>query len=59
MRNAVTSAVGEDRRTEPITILKRIGSTKFIVTVHFNNSGNETLEDKLLRLIKREVSKTA
>ncbi|MCL2839977.1 MAG: transposon-encoded TnpW family protein [Defluviitaleaceae bacterium] len=38
---------------------KRIGSTTFKVNVHFSTTSQETVEDKLLRLIKREVSHSA
>ena len=41
---------------EPVKLLKRIGSTTIEVTVHFSNKSKETLEDKLLRMIEREVS---
>jgi hypothetical protein len=43
-------------RSEPVKLLKRIGSTTIEVTVHFSNTSKETLEDKLLRMIEREVS---
>jgi hypothetical protein len=42
--------------SEPVKLLKRIGSTTIEVTVHFSNTSKETLEDKLLRMIEREVS---
>ena len=44
---------------KPVTLLKRIGSTTVEVTVHFSNTENETLEDKLLRLMEREVNQSA
>ena len=34
---------------------KRIGSTVYNVSVHFKQDAKETLEDKILRLIEREV----
>ena len=40
---------------EPIKLLRRIGSTTVEITVHFSNTIKETLEDKLLRMIEREV----
>ena len=59
---AVKSAVGtrgDNANAEPLMLQKRIGSTMFIVSVRFNNASNETLEDKLLRLIESEVRKSA
>ena len=40
--------------TEPQKYRKRIGSTVYVVSVNFSNTSNEKVEDKLLRLIKRE-----
>ena len=41
------------------TIRKRIGSTVYIVNVYFSQTSHETAEDKLLRLLKREVEHSA
>jgi len=59
---AVKSAVqtrGDNAHAEPVKLLRRIGSTTVEVTVHFSNTETETLEDKLLRLMEREVRKSA
>ena len=37
----------------------RIGGTTYKVKVVFNDSGTETMEDKILRLIRNEVITTA
>ena len=55
---ATTSRVAE---SEPIScttanLLKRVGSTTYVVTVRFKAKCAETLEDKLLRLIESEVT---
>jgi hypothetical protein len=54
-----TTAVASVARTpveaEPIMLQKRIGSTTFVVSVRFSEKATETLEDKILRLIEREV----
>jgi len=44
---------------EPLMLRKRIGSVIYEVSVHFSNTSKETMEDKILRLIEREVSKSA
>ena len=36
------------------TITRRIGSTTYKVKVFFKEDGNETMEDKILRLIQNE-----
>ena len=38
---------------------KRIGTTTYLVSVHFSGTGRETIEDKIMRLIESEVGKTA
>ena len=48
-----------ERRAEPVTLRKRIGSTTYLVTVRFSETSKETMQDKLLRLIEREVSRDA
>jgi hypothetical protein len=40
-------------------LLKRIGSTNYVVFVHFGNKNSEKLEEKILRLIESEVKKRA
>ena len=44
---------------QPVTLLKRIGSTTYKVSVRFSETDKETMEDKLLRLIEREVRSSA
>ena len=41
---------------EPTKFVKRIGSTNYVVSARFNAAATETAEDKILRLIEREVS---
>ena len=41
---------------KPVIMLKRIGSTTYQVAVHFSKTSNETLNDKVNRIIQREVN---
>jgi hypothetical protein len=50
---------GSNADAEPLMLRKRIGSTTFLVNVHFSSTGKETLEAKIHRLIEREVDKVA
>ena len=46
-------------QAEPIRTFefeKKIGATNYKVCVHFHQTSGETYEDKLLRLMKSEVS---
>jgi hypothetical protein len=40
---------------EPLTMRKRIGSTLYLVNIHFSESEAETMNDKILRLIRNEA----
>ena len=44
---------------EPTKFSKRIGSTTYVVAVHFSRTSKETMQDKVLRLIEREVRESA
>ena len=46
-----------DRRAgaEPVTLQKRIGSTTYQVNVYFSQTSTETLDDKVLRLIRNDA----
>ena len=54
-------AAGNIRQQEPGIggFSKRIGSTTYKVSIRFSDKATETLEDKVLRLIEREVSRDA
>jgi hypothetical protein len=53
------SAATTLKEAEPRKIVRRIGSTDYIVSVKFNPDATETLEQKLLRMIESEVHKSA
>jgi hypothetical protein len=61
--NSLTKGAGEattaQQKSEPIMLRKRIGSTTFTVAVYFSDTNAETLEDKVLRMITREVDNAA
>jgi len=40
---------------EPYRFTKRIGSTNYRVTVRFSSTSRETMNDKILRLIKNDA----
>ena len=40
---------------KPVIMLKRIGSTTYQVMVHFSQTSGETMNDKVIRMIHREV----
>lgn len=42
-------------QAEPMKFSKRIGSTTFVVSVHSSRTSRETAQDKIKRLIEREV----
>jgi hypothetical protein len=58
MQSDVKSAAGargETAGAKPPTFTRRIGSTAYRVSIHFNGASAETAEDKILRLMKGEA----
>jgi len=53
-KNAAAEA-GQRPGSEPLTLRKRIGPTTFIINVYASPSATETPEQKMLRVIEREV----
>lgn len=51
---ASAAATSESERSEPVKLLRRVGSTTYTVNVYFSNNTSETLEDKILRLARNE-----
>jgi len=45
----------ESTPQEPYCLTKRIGSVVYEVVIHFNQDANETMSDKKLRLIRRDM----
>jgi hypothetical protein len=59
MKQAVQTVATTPAEAEPRKLLKRIGSTTYTVTIRFSETATETPEEKILRLIEREVGKSA
>jgi hypothetical protein len=57
--NAVGTQSDNNAVAEPLKLTKRIGSTNYVIAVHFSRTSTETVEDKLYRLIEREVENVA
>ena len=51
--------VNIERIADTDRFTKRIGSTVYKVEVYFKKDAKETMEDKIFRLIEREVRKDA
>ena len=45
-------------KTEQPDFVKRIGKTTYHVKVHFNPTARETMSDKIIRMLKSEVSQS-
>ena len=43
-------------KTEQPDLVKRIGKTTYRVNVHFSTTNKETMSDKIIRMLKSEVS---
>ena len=53
--NQAVAKTQETSHAEPLKISKRIGSTVYEVRVYFNQDAKETVNDKILRLIKNDT----
>ena len=42
-------------RAEQPDLVKRIGKTTYHVKVHFNPNSKETMQDKIIRMLRNEV----
>lgn len=54
---AVATTREHAAHAEPAQLRKRIGSTVYEVRVHFNPDAKETMDDKILRLIRNDLNK--
>ena len=59
MQGDMKGAIKVPRSAEPPTFRKKIGSTVYRISLHFSNTSAETIEDKILRLMKSEVRESA
>ena len=50
------TATGADTTAAAPTMTRRIGQTVYKVNVHFNPDSKETMNDKIIRLIRNEAS---
>jgi hypothetical protein len=57
MQTSVKAAVTkpDTTRAQPRILRKRIGSTTLEVSIRFSETSTETMRDKTLRLMEREV----
>jgi len=50
---------GMNIQAEPVKMRKRIGSTVYEINVYFNHDAKETMNDKIIRLIKNDLNFSA
>ena len=44
-----------ESRKNYVTLTRRVGNTNYKVRIYFNETGEETMEDKILRMIQRDA----
>ncbi len=54
-RQTVDTATARSPEDIP-ALVKTIGKTTYKVRVHFSDSSNETMKDKIMRMLKNEMS---
>lgn len=52
---AITSATAPAPDAPPPSLVQKIGGTIYEVTLHFSTTSQETISDKINRLIRREL----
>ncbi len=52
-----TTAAQQEPPRQAGTFTKRIGSTTFRVGVYYSDTSRETMDDKIIRLIRNEAGK--
>ena len=57
--NVKNSTVTINTPQEPYRLKKRLGSTVYEVNVYFNQDAKETMNDKIMRLVRNEAQHRA
>lgn len=52
-----TPDVAVERTDKPLRMIKRIGSTTYKVSVYFSRTSKETMGDKIIRMIEKDMVK--
>ena len=55
-RQTVDTATARSPEDIPALVTKTIGKTTYKVRVHFSQTSNETMKDKIMRMLKNEMS---
>lgn len=58
MAKAKNTAPTTTEQTAPI-LVRKIGKTTYMVGIHFSQTSKETMDDKVLRLIKNDIRNAA
>lgn len=51
------NAIANEKKTDHLMLAIPIGNTTYMVGIHFNEAAKETIDDKLKRLIRKDVQK--
>ena len=58
MAKTKNAAPTTTEQTAPV-LIRKIGNTTYMVGIHFSQASKETMDDKLLRLIKNDIRNAA
>lgn len=58
MEKTKNTAPTTTEQTTPV-IVRKIGKTTYTVGIHFSRTSKETMDDKVLRLIRNDIRNTA
>jgi len=58
MNTKIEATEGTAKKTEQPHFVKRIGKTTYNVNVHFSTTSKETINDKIIRMLRNEVQQS-
>ena len=56
MSKEQTNNTAADKENERLALVKKIGKTTYRVRIHFSTFSRETMNDKIKRMLRNEVS---
>ncbi len=57
MNNNINANINDNNEQETPTITTKIGSTTYVVGLHFSKTSKETLQDKIKRMVLEDAKR--
>lgn len=56
MEKLESNEIQNQSSPEQLQMIKQIGKTNYVVTICFSQTSKETIEDKIMRLIRNDIA---